>query len=297
MNWFPPEIPKDLVPAIRRLGKRGLRYVEFPGGPKELHPGGFVFRNLNDLTMAERRALSRIPPALLNPLAAILADGPKLFEIPPEMVDDLNQIAIPLAVRDYCQPFPACVVRSGDEYHLCLVVEGRPLIVAANNGVTDSIGMLKQDATVEDYLGGSSVWYHGLGGMAKAQDADEVIAPHRFRATLNFLLLLMAGGFQKEPSRQYKQRRKHAGTSKHLVPELYKPQNIKLWQTRLIDANHPKGEGTGSKKSPHWRRAHWRRVAVGKGRVQRELRLIPAVLVNQDHLSVDTAETSYVVKG
>lgn len=295
MNWFPPEIPTDLVPAIRRLGKRGLRYVELPGGPKEIHPGGFVFRGLDDLTLDEQRAISLITPALLIPLAAILADGPKLFEIPPEMIDDLNQIAIPLVVKDYCQPFPACVVRSGDEYHYCLVVEGHPLIVTCNNGVIDFIGMMNQDATVEDYLSGSSVWSHEQGGMAKTQDADDVIAPHHFRATFNFLLLLMAGGFNEVTDRKRTNKKRRDTPDKYLVPRKYRPQNIKLWQKRLIDATCPQ-DGHGSKKSPHWRRAHWRHVAVGKGRVRRELRLFPAVLVNKDHLAVDSADTSYVVK-
>ena len=295
MNWFPSEIPTDLVPAIRRLGKRGLRYIEVHHCPKEIHPGGFNFRNLDNLTLDERRAIATITPALLNALAAILADGPKLFEIPAEVIDDLNEIAIPLAVKDHCQPFPACVVHSGDEYHYCVVVEGRPLIVTCNKGVADLIGMMNQDATIEEYLGGSSVWYHGQGVMAKMHDADEVIAPHRFRATLNFLLLLMAGGFNEVTERKRTNKRRRDTPAKYLVPKKYRPQNINLWQKRLIDATCPEG-GHGSKKSPHWRRAHWRRVAVGHGRTGRELRLISAVLVNKDHLTTDVASTEYTCK-
>jgi hypothetical protein len=295
MNWFPSDIPTDLVPAIRRLGKRGLRYFEMHNVPKEIHPGGFVFRNLDDLTLAEQRAIAMITPPLLHALAAILADGPKLFEIPPEIIDDLNEIAIPLAVKDYCQPFPACVVRSGDEYHYCLVVEGRPLIITCNNGIIDFIGMMNQDATVEDYLSGSSVWYHGLGVGVRFNDSDEVIAPHRFRATFNFLLMLMAGGFTEVTERKRTNKRRQNTPAKHLVPKKYRPQNINLWQKRLIDATCPE-VGHGSKKSPHWRRAHWRRVAVGQGRTCRELRLIPAVLVNKDHLTTDVANTEYTCK-
>ncbi len=49
-------------------------------------------------------------------LSAILAEGPKLFEIPGDMVADLNQIDIPLSFDEYCQPFPALIVKCGNEY-------------------------------------------------------------------------------------------------------------------------------------------------------------------------------------
>ncbi len=42
------------------------------------------------------------------------------------------------------------------------------------------------------------------------------------------------------------------------------------------------GEGGGSVKSPHWRRAHWRLQPVGPGRQQRRAILIRPVLVNAD---------------
>jgi hypothetical protein len=37
---------------------------------------------------------------------------------------------------------------------------------------------------------------------------------------------------------------------------------------------------TGGQRSPHWRREHWRRVAVGEGRREREWRLFGATVVN-----------------
>jgi hypothetical protein len=40
------------------------------------------------------------------------------------------------------------------------------------------------------------------------------------------------------------------------------------------------GEVGGWKTRMHWRRGHWRRVAVGVGRVERDWRFIAPVLVN-----------------
>jgi hypothetical protein len=291
MSWLPAVIPQNLVPACRRLGKRGLRYHD------ERRAIGFA--DLHDMSLAEQRLRSTISQPLLMAVSAVLAQGPKLFIIPPDVIDDLNQVDIPLKVADYSQPFPAIIVKSNDEYHFCVAVERRPVIVTCNDGIVDYSGMMQLERSIESYLSDDRLVLEfptRNGSVLKPDTADPAFLAHRFRGTINFILLLMAGGFQREPSRQYKMRRKHGGASKRLVPEIYKPQNIKLWQTRLIDANYPKGEGTGSGKTPHWRRAHWRRVAVGKGRVQRELRLMPAVLVNKNHLAVDMASTSYEVK-
>lgn len=294
VNWLPSIIPQELVSACRRLGKRGLQYI---GG------NALAFANQDDITAAEQHLKDTVATPLLMAVSSVLAQGPKLFVIPPDLIDDLNQIEIPLKVSDYAQAFPSIIVKSNDEYHLCVYQENRLLLVTVNDHVVDMCGLSNPDRTVESYLSDTALVIdtseEGLAlRYANAIPADKMFTAHRFRGTLNFSLLVVAGGFKrdKQTGRQYKERRKQNGPIKHIVPEIYKPQNIDLWQTRLSNANHPKRDGTGSKKTPHWRRAHWRRVPVGKGRSLRELRLIPAVLVNKDHLSVDIADTSYVVQ-
>ncbi len=54
---------------------------------------------------------------------------------------------------------------------------------------------------------------------------------------------------------------------------------------RLYDREPPPSQGhseqLGSpKKTPHWRKGHWRRVAIGSGRKDRKIVFIRPVLVN-----------------
>jgi hypothetical protein len=50
--------------------------------------------------------------------------------------------------------------------------------------------------------------------------------------------------------------------------------------TISVGTPSPSG-GSGSAKAAHWRRGHWRRVAVGEGRTGREWRLIEPTIVNK----------------
>jgi hypothetical protein len=294
--WLPKQIDPNLIPAIRSLGKRGTTIAEHRpilGRPS----ASFHFGGATTLTLAEQRATDKLANPLLVTLGAILAAGPKLFVIPDDMIDDLNQIEIPLAVKDYSQPFPAVIVKSGQGYHYVCVIEGRIVCATVTaDSLLDFTTFFVLDAPIEKNLSDKTclVTTDLPGGRAMAAlSTADFLAPHRFRATLNFLLLVTAGGFVVEKARQ-RPKTKHGHTAKHTDPTIYKPQDIDLWRKRLIDANHPSGEKTGGSKTPHWRRAHWRRVAVGAGRVGRELRLIKACLVNKDKLATDPADSEYV---
>ena len=51
------------------------------------------------------------------------------------------------------------------------------------------------------------------------------------------------------------------------------------------------GEGTGASVKPHWREGHWRRVAIGVGRVDRKWVHIPAVFVNYEKFAGSMGDT------
>ena len=70
-----------------------------------------------------------------------------------------------------------------------------------------------------------------------------------------------------------------------------KSPSANYWQIRQISIEQkryvlkPKndsGESTRTSPRPHWRKWHWRRVAVGEGRQSREWRLIPNTYINPD---------------
>ena len=299
MNWWPKKIiPLEMVSAIRRLGKRGIAFRQLNDDETGigLASGTIDFVNLANLTLAEKQAKADIRHALLTSLAAVLAEGPKLFVIPPDLIDDLNQIDIPLKVEDYSQPFPAVIVKSDEEYHFAINVDKRLQLATMNGHILDFVGFMDSNKPIEHNLSAPDVWHRGPDFMFRMADAESVHGPHRFRATLNFLLLVMAGGFTQETQRKLTNKpKKHSTTgTKHLITKKFVPQKINLWRKRVIDANNPKGsDGSGTKKSPHWRRAHWRRVATGAGRTNRELRLIAACLVNKKCLVADPANSQY----
>jgi hypothetical protein len=71
-----------------------------------------------------------------------------------------------------------------------------------------------------------------------------------------------------------------------------KSASDKYWQIRQIAIEQKRyvlkqksgdeGGSTRTSPRPHWRKWHWRRVAVGEGRQSREWRLIPNTYVNPD---------------
>lgn len=295
--WWPSTVDADLISAIRSLGKRGITAKDIGVGPLGLKQCRFSFGDATPLSLSETKAKRLVNQTVLFTMASVLASGPKLFVVPPDIIDDLNQVDIPLKVKDYSQPFPAVIVKSEEEYHLVCVIDGRLLCLTVNGTVTDCCTFLDLDRTIESYMSnptGTKTQPLSDGRAIVFRTDEDYASEHRFRATLNFLLLVTAGGFTivKERTTTHNKHKKSPG--KYTDPQIFKPQNINLWRKRLIDANFPSGEATGSHKSPHWRRAHWRRVAVGVGRTGRELRLIKATLVNKGKLTGDPSEGEYV---
>lgn len=67
-------------------------------------------------------------------------------------------------------------------------------------------------------------------------------------------------------------------------------------ETRIASAQSQTAKGLREMKI-HWRRAHWRRVAIGEGRVLREWRWFKNVLVNKDKGGVPLYSTYELRKG
>ncbi len=302
--WFPKWIDPELIPAIRSLGKQVKieRQQQIVDHPLKT-PHVLAITCPKPTTLNERRVLQRYEMFSVCMLGKLLADGPKLFKIPHELIDDLNQVEIPLLVDDYSQPFPAVIVQSGSEYHYVYHEKNVGLVCATMqpDGYVDWFSLSDPALEIESKISEHKSLWHVNHGNAEAifQVDGSCIESHRFRATLNFLLLVTAGGFAKQKLSKGNKQKNRNDKSRYAIPDTFVPQDIDLWRTRLKNANHPHDhtEGTGTKKRPHWRRAHWRRVVVGVGRTGRRLSLIPARLINKKFLNqaADPAESEYMV--
>lgn len=283
-NWWP--YPIEFLPVVRSAGRK-LRLVAHAGNACAL-------KYVPPLTLKEQQL--PLPKECIFILGRVLDQGVKHFEIPKNMREPLDQIAINLKVREYTQPFPAVVVKCGDEYHFVVVERNRLFISthAARNGITtlDYMSCCDPEAVLEDRLNAPNVMDHVQG---KVIATDEFYRQHRFRATLNFLLVCSMEGVLGQRTKIPKHFKSNTVRRK-LAGNTYKPQNIGLLRERYGTPQNPAPHLQGIGKRPHWRRAHWRRVAVGKGRIDRELRFFPAMFIHRELIGgLDSTDTNYKV--
>ena len=296
--WVPRFFDEADIPALRNLAKGGMQIDDVKQQPGLPFHVSCMFVN-SPGTLRESNLYRKYELITLLAIGSALAEGPKLFVLPEEMREALDQIEIPIRVSDFAMPFPACIVRSGQEYHFVFQIEGRLMYVVFDEGKCDFGCCLETERTVESFCSDKENYRFIYKDSKEAIGIKDPsiygeMQSHRFRATLNFLLILTAGGFNiVKPS--LRQRQRYKKQQKYTVPTTFAPQDLDLWRKTVISATAETGTGTGSRKRTHWRRAHWRRVAVGQGRTGRELRLIAATLVNQELLVGDVSESRYTV--
>lgn len=310
--WWPKSIPTEVILPLRALGKRNLRHgpgVSRPtrmvnadgslGPPTESL--GAVRRMEWDgtLTLAEKNALKRFDhPSVAFSLARTLADGPKVFKMPADLVAGLNEIEIPLVVKEFAPPFPTTIVEQPNgKYHFVVFKDGGLSVLTFNDdGSCDWSNMLKSDRQIEDYLNDEFIYEHHrvpAGDLQVVRERDDLFNRHRFRATLNFLLLATLEAQFCVRRLNSTRRRRLSHVERVACPDVYHFQNIKLFQPRTQAALQSAPHQGGTKR-PHLRRSHWRRVPTGKGRIDRKLTLIPWAFVNKRRLSdPDLAKTNY----
>ncbi len=293
-SFWPKSVPIQFIEPLRRLGGRNLRLENFKrmigrplGGRKALQAD---VRWDGNLTLAEHHVTKMVLPPAIMSLAPVLANGVKLFRMP-DSLEVLEEIEIPIAVKDMALPFPAVVVeRANGEVHF--VGRHGPMVLASTflPGGMDYIAMFDPEQAVEHFMVSLPEDFKGV------QPIIEDFKRHRFRATLNFLLLCCCEGIFSEGHLAKPKKVRKNPAYKAANPEVFRLQSIKLFHPRTISAlESAASTGKGSSKRPHHRRAHWRHVATGVGRGNRELRLIPATFINKDKLlSREPAEVEYV---
>ena len=304
--WVPRHIPADFIPVFRTLGRK-MKWADHTHIRTDLPDFiSNVTRQMcfgDNLSLKEQQLLRYSDPTNVYCLGKVLADGVKMFELPSDFLA-LDEIEIPLMVRDYAQPFPAVVVKSADEYHF-VVNESETLIIGTYShtqkaGDFEFSTMMDPNRKIESYLTDSMI----LNGKAdnpilKITNEPDAFRRHRFRATLNFLLLTMLEGIVEKPTPGIPKHLKTNPISRLAKPRVYVPQNIEVLKTRYSAAVRPEGissEQPGLIKRPHWRRAHWRRVPVGVGRTERRLTFIRASFIHKELVgALDKTKSVYKV--
>ena len=237
---------------------------------------------------------------------AILA-GPKLFRPTARECEPLEQVEVGLTAADIRLPFPVCVVEFPPNYAADRIIPSptdaepvRPGFVVAvqengvltvnivlpetrGGGVYDFLYLAVNESTVEEVLG-------RVGGRGAG------FAPF-VRVALNFLMLAVGGHRLVGPAnpaqaktlrerikRAKKERQKdkyeELRTRLRRLPSVFTlAQEVKLFDREPPPAD-PNPDADGTPKTPHWRKGHWRRVAVGVGRTERKPVYIKPVLVN-----------------
>jgi hypothetical protein len=114
-------------------------------------------------------------------------------------------------------------------------------------------------------------------GSASFEDGDD-----RFLNTLRSLVLqcFLALQYQPELLSDVELPTQKKGFSK---PNEQEPSyRVPRWLGKDFKSKRSSESSTGTHSSPrtHWRRGHWRRVAVGQGRTERKVIWIQPVLVN-----------------
>lgn len=296
-SWWPKHVSTGWIAPLRTLGKKNVRYGELFYDEKGAH------RDLiwdGKLSLSETVCMKVLYNSLLMCLSRMMVDGPKLFVVPKQIEAALNDIEITLAVKDFHPPFPACVIQHPNgEYHY-FVFDNQTLFICTflADGCCDYIGMLLPDEIVESYFTGyKNTKYDEFGKVSNGVDAAFV--RHRFKATLNFLLLATMQGIISRGHLAKPRLVRNNPELKAINPEIYEPQNIKLFCEKSISATAtPEGCGSSGGKRPHWRRAHYRHVPCGPKRAQRKLVLIPHLFINRKKLADDgaRADATYLAR-
>lgn len=225
-------------------------------------------------------------------LASFYADkfGLKVIDVSPAEAElyantDLSGVD----VEDWHQSYPMILVRHPvTSYpHVVAVVPmpqlGYPVnLLASNNGIVDHV-----------HIGTDCEMALATSSLVKLLMPIEV-----GRIAINAVLHLanypeLYGSF---PNRAHRiiTRTGNVGTSpkrRELIPQIIR---LREHDVSLFEATKSRSYHTNS---PHWRRGHWRRVAIGVGRLDRKWRWFRPVLVNARHVAGGTAATTMFKAG
>jgi hypothetical protein len=237
---------------------------------------------------------------------AILA-GPKLFRPTARECEPLEQVEVGLTAAEYAQPFPVCVVEFPPDNAADRIIpsptDAEPVRPGFVVGVQEN-GVLLVNVVLPETRGGVVCDFLYLPVnqstveevVERAGERGAVYAPF-VRAALNFLMLAAGGHRLVGPANpaqartlrdRIKRARKERKKDKleelrdrlRRLPSVFTlAQEVNLFDREPPPAD-PNPDADGTPKMPHWRKGHWRRVAVGAGRAERKRVFIKPVLVN-----------------
>ncbi len=254
-------------------------------------------------------------------LGRALLHGPKIFRPTALQCEALENVNVTLHQDEYKQPYPTCIVELPDDHSsnrlvpdaTGLFVEQRPefVYIDTTEGIVSQVIFSSHYAISLRYEGQPTLedWLNTPipESTLAADPAEHQMAATVTRLALNFLLLVMDHGCKMVPDdpeayQRAAEKRDRTGSrkkKKNLTKALENWPHVHLLD-QAISLFEREGQPAsasdefarpGTPKRPHWRRGHWRGVACGPHRSERKRMFIPAVLVNEGRLTLDSQIT------
>ncbi|QDU94127.1 hypothetical protein [Lignipirellula cremea] len=323
MTYF---LPNEWIPPLKVLGRTPwLRIL-----PATRAGGGHQMRFSDDLgeILSEHPwfhqvilSMSSAHGMLLQVLAysKLLANGPKVVRPTSEQCEALSHVDLNLKFREYEQPFPVFIVeipaayrvKLTDEYHFPCPRFVIPyydrelpfLAVLADGGKTNEcVFTVFSPSLTETEMEVGLASRNGQDG----NDYSQAIVLERI--AINLSLLLTRYGFQNDgpldSKAVAKQKKLLGGKSVRKAKRARRLLDASMTCISLSQDVQFVGKagvsdgstGTGSKKTPHWRRGHFRHQRVGPGRCESRLTFIPPILINSESFVGELADTEYCIR-
>ena len=245
------------------------------------------------------------------------AINPKVFRCDLDY-ESIDQIDIRLPIEDYAQPFDTCIIEFPESYSKARVCRsGHPdfcilhrheskrivslTVFDSAIAISEHLG-LSGLPTLEDQLQ-SAVSRPLQPGSLEMYGDESNITVKAVRAALNLMLLVMDHKTTKMRDDKYAERleksiRKNknpdwARGELERLPEFYSlDHKVKLFEDKIVSSE--RGEPTGRKVAPHWRRGHWRMQPYGEKSSLRKRILIKAIRIHPELFGEKNTTTTYV---
>lgn len=249
----------------------------------------------------------------------LLADGPKILQPTVSQCHSLLHVDLNLSLKEYEQPFPTLLVEFPFEFRKAIrSASGIPcrryivmfhdhevpwmFMIATQKGSTNSLTLLgNHDGAVslEQFLRRCE---------SEGDPVYQQSIPLK-RVALNLSLMLTRyglvedGPLDRQRFNRFRQLSKSKSSTKRQQAKQGLAAEIKRLRIRqdvsfnkLIQIKKSCGADLGGKKSPHWRRGHFRRQRVGVGRRSQKLIFVKPMLINSHQFDGTSADTEYRIR-
>ena len=309
-------MPGNWIAPLKRLGRREwTRIVPFENGVS-----AEIVQPCNELLACpELWNYSRIGPGSINllhlsALSRLIANGPKVFRPKADVCEALRHVETRLTLSEYQQPFENLLIEFPKAFRRSLrrefgvscckhiLMTHRPEFPLLSVHTTYAshidehvllVNPCNSDEEIERFIDVTG----------KPSDAQLAAVLHRIG--INIALLLTRHSYVErplDPERQRKSKRllKSKSRTRRNRAKQYLNASAKLIEfeqdVTLYDRETrvpANTETTGTRRTPFWRRGHWKRQRFGPGNSLTKWIFVRPTMINARWFDGDPADTSY----